>query len=60
MLAVPACVEAVSSVWQLLVASVERDTTLLAGTAGDVVVVGSLLGFWVDWVVLEGPVVVLD
>ena len=60
MLAVPARVEAVSSVWQLLVALVERDAALLAGTGGDVVIAGSLLGFCVGWVALEGPVVVLE
>jgi hypothetical protein len=47
-------------VWQLLVALVERDTALLAGAGGDIVVAGSLLGFGVGWVALEGSVVVLE
>ena len=60
MLAVPARIGAVSSVWQLLVALVERDAAVLAGTGGDVDIAGGLLGFWVGWVALEGPVVVLE
>ena len=60
MLAVPARIGAVSSVWQGLVSLVERDAALLAGAGGGVDVAGSLLGFWVGWVALEGPVVVLE
>jgi hypothetical protein len=39
---------------------VERDAALLAGAGGDVDVAGSLLSFGVGWIVLEGPVVVLE